>query len=466
MNNVIDKVKSGDVAIGLWARDRTKGPFRAVKLCKRSDGWELLWKKDSDEKLRWEEFLGKISSGAHDEVVIGFDSRAVSFHRIPIPPVDKEKLEAVVKMQAEALLPLPLEHMRLSWRVGENTQDGRNCTIAATRRAGLEDFVSSARACNVSKIYLDGEAVVKTWRELFGGTDEKSVIIRIGTSKTAILLAEGGRLSHGAILDMGQRHLSETSGGGTTELFVHDVQNVLEMFGVNDLERTKVFVLSPDTESCRDLVLHLKNSAMTVELAKPSKNLLHESSEVSTADIYENLEAVGAAMLALDSDGDTIDLFDDLHVRSEPDSTSESLKVIKRASLISLVMLILFFAVSYMVDRASLAKLSTEQAGILVEQQKLRELIVRQRPDILNLLSMISRSLPEGMIVDSFEFEKGRPVTLSSHGPSYEKVYEFQKALEKQKNITDVEIQKAVFDEKKKQVSFKMAFHYGRFTRK
>ena len=224
--------------------------------------------------------------------------------------------------------------------------------------------------------------------------------------------------------------------------------------------------MSPDAASYRHLVLHLKGSAIAAELAIPLKNLLSESSEVPTSDIYENLEAVGAAMLALDSDGDAIDLFDDLHVRSEPDSTSESLKVIKRASLISLVMLILFFAVSYMVDRARLAKLSTEQASILIEQQKLRELIVRQRPDILNLLSMISQSLPEGMIIDSVEFEKGRPVTLSSNGPSYEKVYEFQKALEKQKNITDVEIQKAVFDDKKKQVSFKMAFHYGRFTRK
>ena len=418
------------------------------------------------DQVGWEEFLGQVSSEAPGEVVIGFDSRAVSFHRISIPPVEKERLEAIVKMQAEALLPLPLEAMRLGWRAGDIAEGGRSCTIAAARRAGLEEFVLSARACNVSRIYLDGEAVVRVWRELFGGTDEKSVVIRVGSSKTTVLLAEGGRLSHGAALDIGQRDLSKPTGSEIRDLFVHDVQNVLKMFGVNADEGIKVFVLSPDAVSYGDLVLHLKDSGIAAEPARLSGSLLRESSEVRAGDIYENLEAIGAAMLALDSDGGAIDLFDDLRVRSEPDSASAALKVLKRASLMSLVMLILFLAVSYMVDKASLARLSGEQVSILIEQQKLRELIVRQRPDVISLLSMVSESLPEGMIVDSFEFEKGRPVTLSSNGPSYEKVYEFQKALEKQKNITDVEIQKAVFDEKKKQVSFKMAFHYGRFTRK
>lgn len=467
MTKGVNEIECGGVAVGIWAEDRTKGPFGAVKLRKHSGRWEILWEKNSDrDQVVWEEFLGQVSSEAPGKVVIGFDSRAVSFHRIPIPPVEKEQLEAIVKMQAEALLPLPLEAMRLGWRVGNNAQGGRSCTIAAARRAGLEEFASSARACNVSRIYLDGEAVVKVWRELLGGTDEKSVVIRIGSSKTTVLLAEGGRLSHGAALDVGQKDLSETTGGEIKDLFVHDVQNVLEMFGVNADEGVKIFVLSSDTVSYQDLILHLKDSSIAAELAKPSVGLLRESSEVREGDVYENLEAIGTAMLALDSDGGAIDLFDDLRVRSEPDSASAALKVLKRASLMSLVMLILFFVVSYIVDKASLARLSGEQVSILVEQQKLRELIVRQRPDVISLLSMISQSLPEGMIVDSFQFEKGRPVTLSSNGPSYEKVYEFQSALEKQKNITDVEIQKAVFDDKKKQVSFKMAFHYGRFTRK
>jgi hypothetical protein len=467
LSNEVNKAEGNGSAVGVWHEDRSKGPFRAVMLRKQGGKWELLWKKTSDgDRLDWEEFLVELSSARPSEVAVAFDSRAVGFHRINIPPVGTEQLEAIVKMQAEALLPLPLEEMRLGWRAGEITESGRTCTIAAARRAGLEEYVLSARACNVSRIYLDGEAVVKVWRELFRGTDKKSVLIRIGLNKTIVVLAEGGRLAHGAVLDVGQKDLSKLAGGQTSDLFVHDVQNVLEMFGVNAHEKVKVFVLSPDAMSHGDLVSHLKDSGIPAALAMPSGSLLSESSQVRAADIYENLEAVGAAMMALDSSGGVIELFDDLRVRSEPDGESAPIKVLKRASLLTLVMLIVFLAVSYVVDKASLAKIGSDQVTVLIEQRKLKELVARQRPDVVNLLTMISDSLPEGMIVDSFEFEKGRPVTLSSNGPNYEKVYEFQKALENQKNITDVEVQKAVFDEKKKQVSFKMALHYGRFTRK
>jgi len=467
LSNGLNETEGNGSAIGVWAEDRTKGPFRAVMLRKQGDSWGLLWKKTSDgDAVSWEDFLGQVSSGRPAEVVVGFDSRAVVFHRIIIPPVGAEQLDAIVKMQAEALLPLPLEAMRLGRRAGEITEGGRSCTIAAARREGLEKFVLSARACNVSRIYLDVEAVVKVWREIFGGTDKKSVLIRVGLNKTIVALAEAGRLAHGAVLDVGRKDLSKPGSGQTSDLFVHDVQNILEMFGVSADEKVKVFVLSPDVVSYRDLVSHLKDSGIDAGLAVPSRSVLRKSSGIRAEDIYENLEPFGAAMMALDSDAGAIDLFDDLRVRSEPDRTSAAIKVLKRASLTALMMLILFLAVSYVVDKASLSKLNGEDMSVLVEQQKLRELIVRQRPDVIGLLTMISQSLPEGMIVDSFEFEKGRPVTLSSNGPSYEKVYEFQKALEKQKNITDVEVQKAVFDEKKKQVSFKMAFHYGRVTRK
>jgi hypothetical protein len=466
LSNDFNKTQDGSQAIGLCTHDRAKGPFKAVSLRRRGGTWELLWKKDSDrDRIGWDEFLGQVSSGTSGEVVIGFDSRAVSFHRINIPPVGPEQLDSVITMQAEALLPLPLKEMRLGWRLNDMAEGVRTCTLAAARRQGLAEFVASARNCNVSRIFLDGQAIVKVWKELFAGTDQKSVLIRIGLSKTVVVLSENGQLSHGAVLDVGQKDLSKPA-GKTRDLFVHDVQNVLEMFGVSADKKVNIFILSPDIVTYQDVISHLKASGLTAKPAIPIENLLPASPAVNAGDIYDNLEAIGAAMLALDSSDGVIDLFEDLHVQSTADAESMSRKSLKRASLVALVMLVLFLVVSYMVDKATLAKLDDERISALVEQQKLREVIARQRPDMINLLTMIDQSLPEGVIIDSFEFEKTRAATLSSRAPSYEKVYEFQKTLEKQKNISDVEIQKAVSDDKKRQVTFKMAFHYGRFTRK
>jgi hypothetical protein len=475
LTNAIEQLETSNV-IGVWTRDWRLGPFNAVMVHRRRDGWEILWKKSSSqENVDLETFLNSIvletqsldePEESKPQLTIGFNSSSVVFHRINIPPVTDDQVERIVRIQAEALLPLPLDQMRLGWRVGDVADGRRVCTLAAARREGLEEFVTSARVCEVSKIYLDGEAIVKVWNELFGGTEKQSVLIRIGLTKTSVLLAEGGRLSHAVTLDVGEGDLSGGVENRTRDLFVHDVQNALEMFGVLADKSVQVFVLSPDVEDYEALVLQLRASGLNALAEVPSMSMLAEPLVVEPAEVYKNLEAIGSAMLEVDSHGDEIDLFNDLQIQSQSQEKSQSLRALKRPSVVALVIVVLFLLVSYAVDKASLARLDDGRINVAVERKKLRELIGRNRPDIISLLNMIGESMPEGIILDSFEFEKGRVVSVSSNAPNYEKVYEFQKALENKKNITDVEIQKAVFDEKKNRVSFKMAFHYGKFTKK
>ncbi len=68
--------------------------------------------------------------------------------------------------------------------------------------------------------------------------------------------------------------------------------------------------------------------------------------------------------------------------------------------------------------------------------------------------------------MDSFDFKKGRPVTISGQAPGTDQLYKFQAALLSKKGITRVIIQNTSPDAKGKKLKFTITFHYKSFTSK
>ncbi len=69
-------------------------------------------------------------------------------------------------------------------------------------------------------------------------------------------------------------------------------------------------------------------------------------------------------------------------------------------------------------------------------------------------------------MLDSFDFKKGRPVTISGQAPGTDQLYKFQAALLSKKGITRVIIQNTSPDAKGKKLKFTITFHYKSFTSK
>jgi len=488
LNNAIGAADGMSSAIAISTGRNGQGPFKAVKVRRRAGGYELIWKRTfgREDATGIKSFLREEVSSAqsvrsmetNEPVIIVAESRGVVFYRIDIPPVRDGQVDSVVKMQAEALLPLPADKMQVCWRADKAAGGKRGVTIAAGKTESLRAYAGAARRFGASKILLDYEGMVKAWLELFSGTAEKTVLINIAESDTGVVLADNGRLSYAVTLDAGLEDLSkQTDWRSTAELFVHDLRNALELFGLTDDTNAKVVVLSEDVEAHKRLISYLKGAGINASAAAPSQGSMKSSEEIMPKDAAEYIGPIGAAMLALDGDGNELSLFNALYRPDELVEATRTAASLKRPCLVTAVMVVVFLLVSYAVDRAGLAKLrkhmysssnnpSGTNAGVLIEAQKVRKMIARQRPDILDLLTKITESGSEGMMLDTFTFKKRQVVTITGSCKSYDRLYEFQKKLGDQSGINEAKIQNSAFDNKKGKVGFKITFHYKNFTRK
>ena len=103
--------------------------FKAVQMRPSGTGYELLTHCDNEADLP-----------PADSTIIGFDSSRAAFYRIMVPPVREDQMPSLVRMQAETLLPLPLEQMEMAWRQGAEKEGKSAVTITAARSIQMEKF--------------------------------------------------------------------------------------------------------------------------------------------------------------------------------------------------------------------------------------------------------------------------------------------------------------------------------------
>ncbi|MGB2809899.1 MAG: hypothetical protein WBC22_19320 [Sedimentisphaerales bacterium] len=404
------------------AKDGSK--LKAVKLRKQGALFEVLWTKSSEAgDLDWKAFeleCGLAAESTEQEknsdgkmVVAGFDSAGVVFYRVDLPTVSEEEIAAMVKLQAEARMPLPAEQIQLAWRA-DQAQNGKvPVTIAAARKERLLNFVENVRGFGPEKILLDCEAIVKTWRTFFSGDGMNAVVVSITTQNTQVCLAQNGQLSNAVVLDTGTEDLSKTTkdllvpGAGvltdqteTTERFVQDIRSVLELFGYAGQAGLPIFVLSDDSAAHEVVVSCLKSAGLNVRAAFPQIEKLDARTRLCPADIYEYRVPIGLALTAIDGDTDRLNIFEHLYCSPSEAKSKRRLNSTKAAFVVAAVMLVLMVIISYAVDvvspRAIEKRLNGTGVGSVVQQlndrQKLIRSVASQRPDLLELLNQIHTS--------------------------------------------------------------------------
>jgi Tfp pilus assembly protein PilN len=93
-----------------------------------------------------------------------------------------------------------------------------------------------------------------------------------------------------------------------------------------------------------------------------------------------------------------------------------------------------------------------------------RQHVAKARPDLLELLDLLRQVQPEGLLLDQFTFERGKPVELRGIADSYEQAYEFQKKLQQRSEIRQVQLLEPTLDEKTKKINFRIRFLYRSFS--
>ena len=69
-------------------------------------------------------------------------------------------------------------------------------------------------------------------------------------------------------------------------------------------------------------------------------------------------------------------------------------------------------------------------------------------------------------MLDSFEFKKARPVTITGQASSAEQINKFEKDLLTKKGVAEVKVLNTAPDKKSKKIKFTISFHYKNFTKK
>jgi hypothetical protein len=470
--------------IAATAGSRRRGPYKAVMVKKASKGLELIWKTVEDGGDDLSAFIKKVmpqkastdTNGSLPAGVLALDAASVAFYRIEAPPVPDSQLDPIVRMQAESLLPLPLDQMQIAWRADAEVNGKRACSIVAARSDQLSSFANGTMD-RLSLILLDAEAVVRAWMDLFSGTIEKTVLINIRTTDCQVLLAEGGMLCHAVTLDFGLDSLSDDDKRSDYELFVHDLRNTIDLFSTDAAEESPVFVISADEQKHEQLISYLQSAGINAQPTVPNLQILRYGKSdgeiigssgigpVTGEDICEYIEPIGLALMSLDQDAERLNLFEGLSNKADEDSKKKVTKLVKWACLLTVVTAAIFLVVAKEVDKVSLEELTSIEVTNLIEQQKMKQQIAAQRPDILGLITMIGECASEGMMLDSFDYKSGK-VDISSFAKTREQIYEFEKKLNSKKDISNLKIISPTYDEKKKRVNFKMQFDYKKFSKK
>lgn len=464
-------------------RDETQ--YRAVQV-QRLDGIvRVLWNRSGAiETQTWSEFAaecglttpaGQAHAVHREAAVVGLDSTAVAFYRISAPAVGADETSALVRMQAESLLPLAPDRIEVAWRKMPSTNGKVDITIAAARREHLVDFARLVRPFQPRDVFLSCEGLAKAWQRLFAEQEHRAVIVSVGQRLTQVCLVEEGLLTHSTVVDTGMVDLAPPpdeaeESGETTERFAQDMRAVLDSFGWKASVPWPIVVMSDGGVPFDRIVDSLNAAGLPARTSLPRTDKLAGPADLTPETVYEYRVPLGLALMALEGRGEALDLFAQMARDEQERATRSSRWTTWAAGAVAAAMLAGLVITAYFVDRGKAAHfaavVSRPEFEAAREHQKLLKTVARHRPDILQLIADLGAGETDGIILDSMHFKKGQPVTITGQADNEEKMWKFQDGLRNQKGVSDVDNPSASPDKKTKKLKFTITFQYKSFTKK
>ena len=415
-------------------------------------------------------------SGPRRTRIAVFESSRVLFPRLEVPAVEKGQLGDIVRLQAETILPLPIEQMAWTFRPGTPAGGKQPILIAATRAAQAHRFMEEIEPCHPRRVLLDAEGLVAAWRELFAGADPRAAILYIGPAATQVCLAEDGLLAGGATIDLGRDDLFPAGqlAPAAVEQFAHDLRNTLDLFDPGSARTLPLYLLGTES-ALEQLISPLGELGLELKAGGAPRRIM-PTGALTLKDINDNLPAIGAALAAARLGTKSLNLFPELHQRREKKKQQQRGGRLIAAAVIAAVLLAGYVGLSYSQDRGHLSAIQTQleaakkdaKTAQLHQVAQLRQLTRAQRLDVLELIKNIRDCVPQGMMFDKFAFARGQPVSVSGKvsSSSREQLLKLETNLQKAPGITNVERTTSSIDEKKNELPYTITFDYKDWTRK
>lgn len=461
--------------------------LKGVKIRSGNGTFDLLWARSSED-ADWARFAaecgiaaepgGRADDKGDTMVIAGFSSAGAIFHRVTVPPVGPKEMASIVQLQAETRLPLPADQIELAWRADPERDGQMGVTMAVARKENLRKFMANVQSVRPAQILLDCEGIVQAWRTVFGATESKAVVLSVAKHSTHACLVEDGRLSNAVVLDAGVEDLAAADGveqTEATEMFTQDMRGVLDLFGCARQADLPVFVLSDGGAGHVSIVSALRLAQINARAALPHVHKPESEGGLGAGGLYDFRTPIGLALLALEQDGKSLNLFERLHkLDEEKEHKRPWLYSPKVAAAAACLMLALLAIVSFAVDVASpdaiekrlKASISDVDMDQLLEKNRLMQATARQRPDMLELLKAVNESGGRGITLNTILFKKGQPVSVTGQANSNEDLSRFEKSLQQNKSVGEVNPPTATTDSKTRKINFTITFHYKNFTRK
>jgi len=460
--------------------------LRAVELRRNAAQFEILWTKTGkDKEADWVRFatdcglslepVEPTEGNGRQKIVAGFGSAGVVFNKVEVPVGARAQAASIVRLQAESRLPLSLDQMELAWREGHTTNGQVPVTMAAARTEHIEAFLANVRDLTPAKILLDSEAIVKVWQTLFGGDDHLAVIVSVGPDNAQLCLAQDDQLVNSVVLDIGADDFSAgTAQTEVTERFIRDTRGVLNLFGFSDPAKVPLIVLSDGGDAIRAMVGGLALAGLNAREALPNIARIAEQSQLDADVVYKYRVPIGLAVIALEDHTDNLNIFERLYEPSGGKHEKPWFSSLAMAVATAVAVLVVFALVSYAVDKAKpgaidkriKAVLADSEMKELLDRQGLRQAIAAQRPDVLQIIKLVSEIGQGGIKLDGVDFKKGQLASVSGTSPGYDQIYKFEKDLNANKYIKDAKIHSHSVDAKSKKSKFTITFKYRTFSEK
>jgi len=458
--------------------------FKGVEVRRQDGHVEVLWARSLPaEKQTWSGFAvecgvasnadnGDKTARRHSPTVVGLDSTGVAFYRISAPSVDQHETGAIVKMQAESLLPLPPDQIEVAWRAGPTNNGNMDVTVAAARKEHLHKFAAGVKDFRPRNILLSCEGTVKAWQSLFSDREPQALLVNVASENTQVYLVQNGLVTRAGVLDMGLSALAPASGTspGVMDRFSHDLRILLTSFGWDGTGPWPLFVLSDGGEAMQRVVDQLNAAGVPAKASVPSLGGLKLPAGFGAKEAYEYRTSLGLALIALERSTGTLNLFDRVLQEQEQEKAASAWRSVALTGVAAAAMLIVLLVTVYLADAASAKRWDAlvKQPEFLasVQQQSLIKTVARHRPDMLELLTLVNAGQNDGVVLDTFQFKKGQPVSVTGQADNMEQMWKFQANLREQKDLKGAEIMNASPDSKTKKIKFTITFQYKEFTKK
>lgn len=458
--------------------------YKAAVLSRRGTGCEIHYTRSAGAAgLSMGDFCRQVASavplpdiqkGRRIHYVFGYESRRTAFYSLRVPDVAAEELDALIRLQAEDLLPLPADQMTLTWRAGRSQNGKLPVTLAASRTESLITFFHPLEEWNPDKIVLESEAVVKACHAFHPGLEQEYLLVCPARQHIQIYQVQHHLVTGVLTVDRIAEPVPSADRPSETPLesFRQTLYSALKTFGLQNQKECPVYILPQNGWPSPEVITELARPGLNVKRLSFSAEHLHYCKGAESLDVSHWLAPLGLALIALDPNAGTLNLFETILPSAARRKRSRSRLKLKYGLTAALLLAIALPLIMYGLDLARLKKMEAALARSEVKtnlaqrerEENLKNAIARQRPDILSLLRILTDSAPEGILLDSFHTKKGQPVRLQGSFQDKNKLFDFAEKLQQQKGIQKVRILSQSRDDKKKQSIFTLTLEYQHFS--